>query len=77
LSNATPTTTKHIEAVPPQIQVTPLGPAYPSPPAPRPEPTVQIGQVDILVSAPETARPQSDLKSKPCNIASRRYLRRL
>lgn len=76
-SNTSLTTLNPIEAASQQAQVTLWGPSYPPPPERKPEPTVQIGQVDILVSAPETARPQSDSKSKPRNIASRRYLRRL
>lgn len=76
-SNISLSTLKPIEAASRQVPVRPWGPSYPPPPERKPEPTVQIGQVDILVSAPETARLQSDSKSKPHNIASRRYLRRL
>jgi hypothetical protein len=76
-SNASLTRSKPVEAASQEVQVTLRGPSYSPPPERKPEPTVQIGQVDIFVSAPETARPQSDPKSKPRRIASRRYLRRL
>jgi hypothetical protein len=76
-SNNSLTKLKPIETASQQAQVTLWGPSYPPTPERKPEPTVQIGQVDILVSAPETARPQSDSQLKPRNIASRRYLRRL
>jgi hypothetical protein len=68
---------KPIETGFPAVQVTPSGRSCPPPPEREPEPTVQIGKIDILVGAPENARPQRDSPPKPRNIASRRYLRRL
>lgn len=77
LVNATPAAAMHIEAPAQQTRATRLPPPHSPPSKQQPEPTVQIGHVDILVCAPEAAPPQTTSEPKPHNIASRRYLRRL
>jgi hypothetical protein len=50
----------------------------PPPPVPEPRPTVQIGQIDVVVAEPETAQPVTPAPSRLAAVsASRRYLRRL